>query len=142
MKIEKVKNPWACENSPHGSGLIGSPLEIYLCPRCGAHPTMAEDGYRNTGVLCMECGFGIRPTRGDGAALWKWNRAVEQYIDDLIQNLCSTCHYYGGFFEPDRCHICNSPENSKLMGVPKDIERGADPRDICKDYVKRKEGSA
>ena len=137
MKLEKVKNPWACENTPHGAGLKGCPLEVYLCPRCGAHPTMADDGYGNTGLLCMECGFGIRPTRPDTAACWKWNKAVEQFAKDLADSLCATCHYYGGYYEPDPCFICNSPEGSKLMNVPKDIALGKDPREICRDYVRK-----
>ena len=57
----KVKNPWACENDPHGSGFMGMELEIYLCPRCGAHPSMVDEDSvwqgGGTGLLCMECGF-------------------------------------------------------------------------------------
>lgn len=75
----KVKNPWACENTTHGDGFRGMELEIYLCPRCNAHPTMADDGYGGTGLLCMQCGFGIRSQVGAIKAVTLWNKAVEQY---------------------------------------------------------------
>lgn len=81
----KVKNPWACENDLHGSGFIGMEPEIYLCPRCGAHPSMVDEDSvwhgGGTGLLCMECGFGTRPQRGAVKAVSVWNKAVEQYCD-------------------------------------------------------------
>ena len=86
----KVKNPWACENDQHGSGFIGMELEIYLCPRCGAHPTMAvedsvwQDG--GTGLLCMECGFGTRPQKDAVRAVTTWNKAVEQYCNGRAES--------------------------------------------------------
>ena len=88
MKLpDKVKNPWACENTWHGSGYRGMPLELYLCPKCGAHPSMVdEDSVWQgglVGLLCMECGFGTRPQAGAVKATKIWNRAVEQYVADM-----------------------------------------------------------
>ena len=82
---DKVKNPWAVENSPYASGYRGMPLELYLCPICGAHPSMVdEDSVWQGGrtlLLCMECGFGARPQNGAVKATEMWNRAVEHYVD-------------------------------------------------------------
>lgn len=90
---EKVENPWAIENSKHGCGFRGMETEIYLCPRCGAHPSMVDEDSvwqgSGVGLVCMECGFGTRPQRGSVKAVEMWNRAVEQYVDHVNEGKVS-----------------------------------------------------
>ena len=79
-----VENCWAAAASGnHGTGYVGVPLEIYLCPKCGAHPSLVDSESGSTGMLCMSCGFGIRPIKNAAKSFERWNKAVEQYIKDV-----------------------------------------------------------
>ena len=74
------KNPWACENTIHGSGFKGMELELFACPKCGSEPSMVDE-YPSVGMICINCGFGIRPRQNEVQAVKTWQKAVRQYCE-------------------------------------------------------------
>lgn len=73
------KNPWACENTSHGSGFKGMELELFVCPKCGSEPSMVDEYPSGIGMICISCGFGIRPMKNEVQAVATWQKAVRQY---------------------------------------------------------------
>lgn len=77
-----IKNRWAAANSPYGSGFVDVPIDLYVCPRCGTAPGMVTNENSTSGLLCFKCGFGIRPTKPEYKSFERWNKAVEQYVEE------------------------------------------------------------
>ena len=53
--LNTFKNPWACENTIHGSGFKGMELELFYCPKCGSEPSMVDEYPSGIGMICINC---------------------------------------------------------------------------------------